>query len=488
MTRTARVWFRSARIMRLRYRRAEPQPRGRRGPVLRPRSSVMALAAMLAGCGGHAGPVTSTLDRTLKDPDGNGALNAAPGEPLRARGRRRDPGAVLTTFAQMSDLHVRDEESPSRVPFLDRYGKPFEPAFRPQEALTVQVAAAAVRALNRTRLQAVFVTGDLADNAQRDELAWATRLLDGARVTPDSGAPGYRGVQAADDPDPFYYRPGVDPPRYPGLLADAQEPVTSPGLKAPWFGVPGNHDVLLQGELAPNARTDAIAAGDRLVTSLDPRARLPRQATTAEAVDALLGASEGGRAITVPADGERRSATSEQVVRALAHRPTRLPGRADYSVDLGARVRVVVLDLTSRAGGSAPVTDPPQLAWLDKELTTDRRAVVVTHQRAPDAVLAVLDRHPNVVLALHGHSHRNRITPRGRYWVIGTGPLSDFPMQSRVVRIREHAVETWMVDQDGRGLAGTARDLAFLDAQGGRPLGYAGTRSDRNARLYTATG
>ena len=31
-----------------------------------------------------------------------------------------------------------------------------------------------------------------------------------------------------------------------------------------------------------------------------------------------------------------------------------------------------------------------------------------------------------------------------------------------------------MVDHDGAGLAGVSRELAFLDAQGGRPRGYAG--------------
>jgi hypothetical protein len=41
-----------------------------------------------------------------------------------------------------------------------------------------------------------------------------------------------------------------------------------------------------------------------------------------------------------------------------------------------------------------------------------------------------------------------------------------------------------MVDQDGRGLAGTARELAYLDAQGGRPQGDAGRPIDRNARLF----
>ena len=43
-----------------------------------------------------------------------------------------------------------------------------------------------------------------------------------------------------------------------------------------------------------------------------------------------------------------------------------------------------------------------------------------------------------------------------------------------------------MVDHDGAGLAGAARELAFLDAQGGRPQGFAGGPEDRNARLYVA--
>ena len=36
----------------------------------------------------------------------------------------------------------------------------------------------------------------------------------------------------------------------------------------------------------------------------------------------------------------------------------------------------------------------------------------------------------------------------------------------------------------GRHLTGPARELAYLDAQGGRPQGFAGRRADRNARLY----
>jgi hypothetical protein len=35
-----------------------------------------------------------------------------------------------------------------------------------------------------------------------------------------------------------------------------------------------------------------------------------------------------------------------------------------------------------------------------------------------------------------------------------------------------------------RGLGDISRELAYLDAQGGRPQGFAGGRLDRNVTLY----
>lgn len=51
------------------------------------------------------------------------------------------------------------------------------------------------------------------------------------------------------------------------------------------------------------------------------------------------------------------------------------------------------------------------------------------------------------------------------------------------------ALETWLVDHAGRpndddDLAGIARDLAFLDPQGGRPARAARPRGARNVRLH----
>ena len=465
-------------------------------------AACLAATILASGCGGDraAGPPPgSTLTATLVDRDGDGALERGPGEPLRDRGELGGsgrPGATLATFAQITDAHVRDEESPARVPFLDRLGGVFSPTFRPQEALTTQVLAASVRSLNRLHPQAVVVTGDLADNAQGNELDAARAVLSGGRVHPDSGAPGYDGVQEAGNPDPFYYRPDNDPPRHPGLLAAAQRAFDAPGLDAPWYPVLGNHDLLAQGEAPPTPAIQAVATGDRMVESLDPGVR-PDSGTDPEAaVAALLAGGLPGRTRAVPADPARRLLSPSETLRRLGRRG-RDGGRLDYTFDIGASFRGIVLDVVNRAGGERGLVTPAQIAWLRAELRRAGRRYVVVFSHQPlarsdggEAALRALDAAPRVVAAVAGHRHRNSITPRpsGPYWLVETASLADFPQQARFFRLVRTAgggvaLETWMVDQDGAGLAGDSRELAFLDAQGGRPQGFLGRREDRNAFL-----
>ncbi|MDP9385124.1 MAG: metallophosphoesterase, partial [Actinomycetota bacterium] len=446
----------------------------------------------------------STLRATLADPDGDGRLEPGPPQPMADRTELAPaarPGRVIATLGQLTDTHVVDEESPVRVPFIDRFGGDARSAFRPQEAMAPHVLAAALRSLERERPQAIVVTGDTIDNAQPNELATARAILDGGRVAPDSGARGYRGVQERANPDPLYYRPDLDPPRHPGLLAAAQRPFRARGARVPWHPVIGNHDVLRQGELAPSPRTDAVAIGRRLVTSLEPEFRLPEEEEIAPAVDALLDAGIPGDDIRVPADAGRAALTNEEVVGRLGRgRPLRAPDRLDYVFDAGARLRGIVLDTASRAGGAGGVVSPEQVVWLREQLVAaGRRDVLVfSHHRLAgaaggEAAAQALAESSNVLATVAGHSHRNRLevhrTAAGAYWEIGTSSLIDFPQQARMLRVRETAgggrvIETWTVDHDGRGLAATARELAFLDAQGGRPLEYRGARKDRNARLY----
>jgi 3',5'-cyclic AMP phosphodiesterase CpdA len=450
--------------------------------------AVLAVAALLAACGGDqraAGTSVggSTLDATYIDADGDGFLERGPGEPMVDRGPTARLGRTLATFAQLTDTHVRDEESPARVPFLDRTGPPFTSTFRPQEAFSTQTLDAAVRAVNREHPQAVFITGDITDNAQRNELTMALDTLDGKTVHPDSGKPGYDGVQDADSADPFYYRPDHDAPTHPGAIEQAQRSFKATGLKAPWYPLVGNHDVLAQGEVPPTPAIDAFATGDRLVPSLDPNLRPPtREVDAKAAVAAVLSGQIPLDTVHTPPDQDRVMNAPGEAERRLGHPDM------DYAVDLGTRVRAVLIDTVNRDGSSQARIDAGQIEWLNTQLDTNRWVVVFSHNPLTDQALHVLDAHANVVAGIAGNSHKNRITQRGRYWQISTSSLADFPEQARMFRLRQTddgvALETWMVDHDGKGLAGISRELAFLDAQGGRPQHFAGKPADRNARLF----
>ena len=480
---------------------------------MRRAASIVAATALLASaCGGGdtapgtptagAGLDGSTLRATFVDRDGDGTLERGPAEPLRDRtdvAPAARPGRVLGTLGIVTDAHIRDEESPARPTFLDRLGPPFSAVFRPQEALTLQVLTAAVRALDAARPDAVVVNGDLIDNAQANEMAQAKRALNGGLVHPDTGARGYDGVQRASDPDPAYYRPDVDPPRHPGLLAQAERPFRSPGLRAPWYPVAGNHDLLVAGELARTPRTDAVARGDRVLLDPDPSLRVGRteRELSAQTIDRLLRDGLPGKTARVAPDPARRELTPRQAVAAL--RPGTGP-RLDYGFDLGPRVRGIVLDTVRRTKGAGGVVTPREVALLRRELARagDRWVLVFTHQPlgrvdGGAALLRLLDRDPRVLAAIAGDTHHNRIAPRrtaaGGYWLITTSALADFPQQARMLRVREApgggaVLETWMLDTAPDRLADTARALAYLDAQGGRPDRDAGGRLDRNVRLY----
>ncbi len=469
------------------------------------RAAVLLSVLALAACGrdqAAAPPMPgSTLQSTLVDKDGDGFLDAGPAEPLRNRGGNATPGETLATFAQLTDTHVRDEESPARVPFLDRLGGRFTSTFRPQEAFSTQVLDAAVRAVNRERPEAVFVTGDIVDNAQENELDRAIETLNGKTVHPDSGAPGYDGVQDADSADPFYYRPDHDAPEHPGALDAAQRPFKAAGLSAPWFPLPGNHDLLAQGEVPTTTAIETYATGNRLVSALDPRIQVPQEEADAkQAVANVLSGYIPLPSQPTPSDPHRRLLTPPEVeqrlVKAAAKGTTATPdGLMDYAVDVGTSLRAITLDTVRRDGTSEGQIAPAQVEWLKQRLAEagNRWVIVLSHNPLDasdggNAALQALDQDPRVVAAISGNRHKNVVTRHGRFWLIGTSSLADFPQQARMFRLRTTpqgvVLETWMVDHDGKGLAGISRELAYLDAQGGRPQRFAGKPTDRNVRLY----
>jgi metallophosphoesterase (TIGR03767 family) len=370
-------------------------------------------------------PTGTTLAKTLQHgtPGTGGYRHIVPssGEPTMVRGDLLDgatPGSgtrnALVAFAQFTDMHIIDAQSPARVEFLDRLDDPgspgassipFSSAYRPWEMLTAHVAEAMVRAVNSLAgapvtghpLDFTISTGDNSDNTQFNELRWHIDLLDGHKsIRPDSGSTAkWEGIGDKADFDTSYWHPDGKPPlsavdnyraKYgypavPRLFNACRQPFTSTGLNTPWYSVFGNHDGLVQGTVPSLGVINAIATGSVKVTGLplglDVAALLARlEAGDATALIELLTA---GPAKLVTADKNRRMLTTKQTV-AEHFNTTGTPvghgytsanltnGTAYYSFDKGG-VHCISLDTVNHTGNADGSIDTKQLAWLTNELT-----------------------------------------------------------------------------------------------------------------------
>jgi 3',5'-cyclic AMP phosphodiesterase CpdA len=188
------------------------------------------------------------------------------------------PTVAHAAFAQMTDLHVIDDQSPARVEFTDRLADggtafPTSSAYRPNEMLTTHVVDAMARAIRHVGngpmtglpLSFTIVTGDAVDNVQFNETRWYIDLLDGNPngVRPDSGTigqdmsvSGLFSSSPGQRHDPVYWGPELTAtdnykaagfPTIPGLLTAARTNFAPTGLGMKWYAAMGNHDGELQG-------------------------------------------------------------------------------------------------------------------------------------------------------------------------------------------------------------------------------------------------
>lgn len=455
----------------------------------------------------------------------------------KGRAKRRKP---LVAFAQVSDVHLVDSESPMRLEYADSFSSS---AYRPQEFLTLHVAEAMVQGINAVKngpatgkpIAFTLQTGDNADNAQYNEVRWNIDILDGGPIEPDSGDH-TQTESTADSSDPAFYftkywHPEGTPegmvdddpratygfPTVPGLLAAARAPFEATGLDIPWYSVIGNHDKLVQGNNPPAPDTQARATG------------------TVKEIDT-------GKRRTVTADPNRRELSTAEIVEEhftttglpVGHGYTdenRADGTAYYTFDKGL-VRFVVMDTVNANGGDEGSLSQTQFAWIKDVIASSKRRLLVfsSHHSSwtmvnkvtgdidpgprvlGKALVKELLKHRNVIAWINGHTHSNNIKAHVRkkdgeivngFWEVNTASHIDWPQQGRIVEIADnadgtlsifctmldHAAPTsWSPDQldEPLQLAALSRELAANDWQE-RDRNRRGVRGARNVELIVRT-
>ncbi|WP_335970265.1 TIGR03767 family metallophosphoesterase [Streptomyces sp. CA2R106] len=417
----------------------------------------------------------------------------------------------------------------------------------------------------------VMATGDNTDNHEQVELDWYLTVMSGGAITPNTGDTSrYEGVQNSGSAQYWnpesafqdtYKKAGF--PQVPGFLAAAGRPFTASGLRTPWYTTVGNHDDSIEGTLPDLGLLGSLYTGGSKIEGVDDAtaAKLADavQHDPATAVTILLGLIGGGGPVrSVTPDARRAPFTPKQF--AQAHLATAVTGpgpyghgftqaAADsgklyYTFPIADGVLGISLDTTNRAGWADGSIGSAQLKWLEAVLQSysthwydtdgnvvrrgsqDQLVVLFSHHTSttmgntlPDPynlfdgrhtgteLVTLLQRYPNVVAWVNGHTHANLITPHGHavperaFWEINTASHVDFPQHARLIEIADNQDGTlslfttlvesaapYATDFTSTGeadLAALYRELSFNDPYA-TPAAKLGTSADHNTELLLA--
>ena len=160
--------------------------------------------------------------------------------------------------------------------------------------------------------------------------------------------------------------PGARRPRHPRRRRDRAD-AADPGLAL------GD-----RGRVGSPAGADGVPPGSRpTATATSGVGYSPDGPPSPGLVERFLAQALSGAKVRVPPTQDAASSTPEETVAALrtASGQPAAGTLLDYRADIGARVRLLVLDLARRGGGSGGLVHPGQPEWLARELAARRRAL-----------------------------------------------------------------------------------------------------------------
>lgn len=425
----------------------------------------------------------------------------------------------LAYFAQLTDVHILDEESPARaIHSLIAAAS----AWRPYDAYSTHMLDAAIRTLNSFAAvyphDFVVFTGDVTDNHLFIEMRWFLDVVEGNEINPDTGA----------DDNPL-----------PTGTVDPHDPFMAAGLdtRVPWYICVGNHDAWTLGSLGSSAilaSPTSSSATFSLSHSMDPTcfSEVPCPngycySDVPERCHMPMDDNYYTHSNLAP-DAQRRYIDLQEF-KTLVISSTRQgpPGHGFtqqnlqtglnyYSVDEpvpGMPISLIVLDTTTACTSTNKATgaiDAAQMAWLSERLNhyaaLHRAIVVVSHHPADtianqeSQLVALLRACPYVVLHVVGHGHINRVyphppatgeSPENGYWEVQTPSTLEWPQQMRFFEIVDEGDGTGSVyvtvvnfEVEPSSPAEAGRFYSLVDIQEGRvPNGSEGAPEDRNVIL-----
>ena len=414
----------------------------------------------------------------------------------------------------------------------------------------------------------VMATGDNTDNHEQVELDWYLSVMSGGAITPNTGDTSrYEGVQNSGsaaywNPESSfqddYKTAGF--PQVPGFLSAAGSPFTAAGLRTPWYTTVGNHDDSIEGTLPDLGLLGSLYTGGSKIEGVDDAtaAKLADaiQHDPAAAVTLLLQLLEGGGPVrSVTPDGRRAPFTPKQFAQAHLNSAYTGPGpyghgftsaaassgKLYYTFPISDDVLGISLDTTNRAGWADGSIGSAQLNWLESVLQSysthwydtdgnvvrrgsqDQLIVLFSHHTSTtmgntlpdpynlfdgrhtgDELVTLIQRYPNVVAWVNGHTHANLITPHAHavperaFWEINTASHVDFPQHARVIEVADNGdgtlslfttllesaapYTTDFASTTEPNLAALYRELSFNDPYA-TPAAKLGATPDHNTEL-----